>query len=139
MSDFPAMEYRPSDEGQIELGPGETSLSFLQRVYRSVTQPMSRRMQAAMAALPHEHPKLGAVATVNMSGETYAAMLDRAIERSRAASPTSKLSPTTPLRPSPSPAPKARGPALRPGIHKPVASPGMGPELLLGLALLMDT
>ena len=78
------------DPEVIELGPGETSLSFLQRVYRSVTQPMSRRMQAAMAALPHEHPKLGAVATVNMSGETYAAMLDRAIERSRAASPDFK-------------------------------------------------
>ena len=56
-------KYRPN-----ELGPGETSLSFFQRVYRSVTQPMSRRMQAAMAALPHEHPKLGAVATVNNRG-----------------------------------------------------------------------
>ena len=35
-----------------------------------------------MAALPHEHPKLGIVATANMNGETFAAMLDRAIERS---------------------------------------------------------
>jgi hypothetical protein len=43
-------------------------------------------MQAAMAALPHEHPKLGAVAAVNMNGETYVRLLDRAIERSRAAS-----------------------------------------------------
>ena len=76
----------------IALGPGETSLSFLQRVYRSVTQPMSRRMQAAMAALPHEHPKLGAVATVNMNGETYARLLDRAIERSRAAQSVTPLS-----------------------------------------------
>jgi hypothetical protein len=82
MSDFPAMEYRPSDDGQIELAPGETSLSFLQRVYRSVTQPMSRRMQAAMAALPHEHPKLGAITTLSLSGQDYATLLDRAIERS---------------------------------------------------------
>jgi hypothetical protein len=67
----------------IELAPGETSLSFPQKVYRSVTQPMSRRMQAAMAALPREHPKLGAVATVSMNGDDYTAMLDRAIERSR--------------------------------------------------------
>lgn len=82
MSDFPMMEYKPSDEGQIELGPDETSLSFLQRVYRSVTQPMSRRMQAAMAALPHEHPKLGAVATVHMTGNDFAGLLERSIERS---------------------------------------------------------
>ena len=62
------MEYRQSDEQLIDLAPGETSLSFLQRVYCSVTQPMSRRMQAAMAVLSHEHPKLGAVATVSMNG-----------------------------------------------------------------------
>jgi hypothetical protein len=66
----------------IELGPGETSLSLLQRVYRSVKQPMSRRLRAAMAALPYEHPKLGAVATVSMNGNDYASMLERALERS---------------------------------------------------------
>jgi len=73
------------EEEVIELAPGETSLSFLQRVYRCVTQPMSRRMQAAMAALPHEHPKLGAVATLNMSGDDFAALLERAVERSQTA------------------------------------------------------
>jgi hypothetical protein len=66
----------------IELAPGETSLSFLQRVYRSVRQPMSRRLRAAIEALPHEHPRLGAVAIGSMNGEDFAAMLDRAIERS---------------------------------------------------------
>ena len=66
----------------IDLAPGETSLSFLQKIYRSRAQPMSRRLRAAMAALPHEHPKLGIVATANLNGETFAAMLDRAIERS---------------------------------------------------------
>ncbi len=69
----------------IDLAPGETSLSFLQRVYRSVKQPMSRRLGAAVAALPHEHPKLGAVATLSMSSNDFAAMLERAIERSRTA------------------------------------------------------
>ena len=69
-------------EEVIELAPGETSLSFLQRVYRCVTQPMSRRMQAAMAALPHEHPKLGAVATVTMNGNDFASLLERAVIRS---------------------------------------------------------
>ncbi len=66
----------------IELAPGETSLSFLQKVYRSVRQPMSRRLRAAIEALPHEHPRLGAVAIGSMNGQDFAAMLDRAIERS---------------------------------------------------------
>ena len=66
----------------IDLAPGETSLSFLRKIYRSPAQPMSRRLRAAMAALPHEHPKLGIIATTNMNGDTFAAMLDRAIERS---------------------------------------------------------
>jgi len=66
----------------IKLGPGETSLNFLQRVYRSVKQPMSRRMRAAIEALPHEHPRLGAVAIGRMNGDDFAAMLERAIARS---------------------------------------------------------
>jgi len=67
----------------IELAFGETSLDFLQRVYRSVKQPMSRRMRAAIEAMPHEHPRLGAVAIGHMNGQDFATMLDRAIERSR--------------------------------------------------------
>jgi hypothetical protein len=82
MSDFPVMDYKPSDEEIIDLAPGETSLSFLQKIYRSPMQPMSRRLRAAMAALQHEHPKLGAVATLSTSGDDFAAALDRAIERS---------------------------------------------------------
>jgi hypothetical protein len=66
---------------RIELAPGETSLNFLQRIYRSPRQPIARRMRAAMAALQHEHPKLTAMA---VNGETFAAMLDRAIARSQA-------------------------------------------------------
>jgi hypothetical protein len=72
------------DDGQevIELAPGETSLDFLQRVYRSVKQPMSRRLRAAIEALPHEHPRLGAVAIGSMNGQDFATLLERAIERS---------------------------------------------------------
>ncbi len=66
----------------IELAPGETSLSFLQRVYRGVKQPMSRRLRAAIEALPHEHPRLGAVAIGRMNGADFATMLEKAIERS---------------------------------------------------------
>lgn len=66
----------------VELAPGETSLDFLQKIYRSARQPMSRRLRAAIEALPHEHSRLGAVAIGSMNGEDFAAMLDRAIERS---------------------------------------------------------
>ena len=72
---------RFDDEEIIDLAPGETSLSFLQKIYRSPAQPMSRRLRAAMAALPFESPKL-AVPALIANGEDFAAMLDRAIERS---------------------------------------------------------
>jgi hypothetical protein len=64
----------------IELAPGETSLDFLQ--YRSVKQPMSRRLRAAIEALPHEHPRLGAVAIGSMNGQDFASLLERAIRAS---------------------------------------------------------
>jgi hypothetical protein len=97
MSDFPVMEYKPSDEPEeIDLTPSETSLSFLQKIYRSPAQPMSRRLRAAMAALPHEHPKLGIVATANMNGETFAGMLDRAIERSGKGSEVKQIDAASP-------------------------------------------
>ena len=84
MSDFPEMEYASGDGELFELAPGEISLSLLQKIYRSPRQPIVRRMRAAMAALQHEHPKLTAMAIDSMDGASFAAMLDRAIERSKA-------------------------------------------------------
>jgi hypothetical protein len=66
----------------IEVAPEETSLNFLQKIYRCPRQPMSRRMRAAIEAMPHEHPRLSAVAVGSMNGRDFAAMLDRAIDRS---------------------------------------------------------
>jgi hypothetical protein len=66
----------------IELGPGETSLHFFQRIYRSIRQPMARRMRAAEFALAHEHPRLGAIATASMNGRDFASLLERAIRAS---------------------------------------------------------
>ena len=80
--DLQAVRTSDDDREIIDLAPGETSLNFLQKIYRNPAQPMSRRLRAAMAALPHEHPKLGIIATANLNGETFAAMLDKAIERS---------------------------------------------------------
>ncbi|MBH5372193.1 hypothetical protein [Bradyrhizobium glycinis] len=59
---------------------GNTSLDFLQAVYRDPCQPMHRRMRAAVAALPFEHPKLAVTAVVNTEG--FAARLEAARERS---------------------------------------------------------
>ena len=56
------------------------ALGFLQRVYNDPAEPTHLRMKAAIEALPFEKPKLAVTAMV--SGETFAAMLDRAIERS---------------------------------------------------------
>jgi hypothetical protein len=43
---------------------------------------MSRSLRAAIEALPHEHPRLGAIATASMNGQDFASLLERAIERS---------------------------------------------------------
>jgi|SRR6516164_7872114 hypothetical protein len=79
---------RFDDEAElIELAPHETSLDFLRKVYRSVRQPMSRRMRTAIEALQHEHPRPQATATTNMSGQDFASVLERAIQRSLAGKP----------------------------------------------------
>jgi hypothetical protein len=70
------------EEEFVELAPGEVSLDFLQRIYRSTQQPMSLRMRAAIEALPFEVPKLSATAIASMDEKSFAAALDRAIERS---------------------------------------------------------
>jgi hypothetical protein len=48
----------------------------------AVPASMSRRLRAAIEALTHEHPRLGAVAVGYRSGDDFASRLDRAIERS---------------------------------------------------------
>jgi hypothetical protein len=71
------------EEELVELAPGEVSLDFLQRIYRSTQQPMSTRMRAAIEALPFEKPKLSATAIASIDGATFAQALERCIERSR--------------------------------------------------------
>lgn len=77
----PANLVEPKEE-QIELAPGETSIGFLQKVYRSKHQPMNVRMRAAIEAAPYEHPKLTAVGLGSLEGTDFAAKLERAIVRS---------------------------------------------------------
>lgn len=78
------IEREDEPEDGLELGPDETSLDFLRKVYRDPRQPMPRRMAAAKEAAPYEHPKLAVTAINNMSGEDFARLLDRAIARSQA-------------------------------------------------------
>jgi hypothetical protein len=84
------------EEELVELAPGEVSLDFLQRIYRSTQQPMSLRMRAAIEALP-EVPKLSATAIATMDGKSFAEALERCIERSH--SPPRLNGPTEPLPP----------------------------------------
>ena len=66
---------------EIVLAPNGTSLDLLKAVYRRSDLPLSTRIRAATAALPHEHPKLAVTAVVN-EGD-FADQLERAVERSR--------------------------------------------------------
>jgi hypothetical protein len=63
--------------------PAETALGLLQAIYRNPMEPTSVRMRAASIAIPFESPKLS-VTTVLGDEASFAAMLDRAIERSKA-------------------------------------------------------
>jgi hypothetical protein len=80
MSNFPEMEYKSAEQA-IELPENGTSLTLLQAIYRSATLPLPTRMRAAMACLPHEHPRLGMSVNVPWSDE-LAVRLEQAMERS---------------------------------------------------------
>jgi hypothetical protein len=61
------------EEDEVPLPADATSLYFMQAIYRDSRQPMQRRMRAAVAALPFEHPKLAV--TVDAS-RAFAAQME---------------------------------------------------------------
>jgi len=69
----------------LAVPPDIEPLDFLLAIMRDPRQPMARRQKAATDDAQYMHPKLGAVATVNMNGKDFASMLERATARSRAA------------------------------------------------------
>jgi hypothetical protein len=60
-----------------------SALGLLQAVYRSPDLPLPTRMRAAALALPHESPRLTAIANVDVSD--FSEKLERAILRTAAA------------------------------------------------------
>jgi hypothetical protein len=62
--------------------PPRNALEYVQDVYkgRRIADPW--RMRAAIAALQFETPRLGVIATTSINDADFAALLDKAIERS---------------------------------------------------------
>jgi hypothetical protein len=81
----PLAQLRPEPEiiePECPMPTAGSSLEFLRAVYSDPNQPLHRRMRAAVAALPFEHPKFAVVGRI-VPGEGFAARLEEAIARSR--------------------------------------------------------
>ena len=69
------------------------AIDYLRSVYRNPLQPDNVRMRAAAIAIEYELPRLAVTATVNATGD-FADQLEKAIERSRKASPMIEVKPS---------------------------------------------
>jgi hypothetical protein len=67
----------------IQVGPDANSLEFLQACYRCPLLPLTTRMRAAIAALPHEAPRLSVQAMIS-NQQDYAAIFDERHKRAKA-------------------------------------------------------
>ena len=79
----------------IELGPEEGSVELLQKIYRCSRNQSRDGCETAIEAAPYERPKLAVTAVSSLSGEHFAAMLERAIARSSAPLKQIELKPNT--------------------------------------------
>jgi len=70
-------------EEELIAPEGETSLLLLQAIYKDKKQPLTVRMRSAIAALPFEVPKLSVSAHTTIDERSFAAQLERCIERSK--------------------------------------------------------
>ena len=71
--------FEDKKENLIELGPNGMSIDLLRAVYRNPAIPLPVRIRAAVAALPHEVPRLAVTALVNE--QSFAELLDRRLAR----------------------------------------------------------
>jgi hypothetical protein len=81
-------------------------LDFLETVYRDPRQPISRRLQAAMAAAPFRHPKLSATYAVDGSRDFAQEMKEIARRSGRSNVLDAKADYTHVLEASPQPVPQ---------------------------------
>src|SRR5260370_23758261 len=63
----------------LQLDPNAISLDLLRAVYRNPALPLSVRIRAATAALPHEVPRLAV--TYQASEQDFATLLDARLKR----------------------------------------------------------
>ena len=70
---------RIRDDPTIELGPDGMSLDLLRAVYRNSSIPLSTRIRCAVAALPHEFPRLQV--TAQIQDNDLATLLDQRLKR----------------------------------------------------------
>jgi hypothetical protein len=63
----------------VSVGPKANSLEFLQAIYRNPSIPLPVRIRCAVAALPHEVPRLAVTALVNE--QSFAELLDRRLKK----------------------------------------------------------
>jgi hypothetical protein len=76
--DLQMMPQEPRPQ-EIEIPADGMSLGLLQAVYRCASLPLRVRIRAAVAALPHEVPKLGITAVV--SEQDFGTLLERRLQR----------------------------------------------------------
>jgi hypothetical protein len=83
MKDLPTfarlLEERAQRSEEIEIPADGISLDLLQAIYRNSSQPLSVRIRCAIAALPHEVPKLAV--SYDASEQDFATLLDQRIKR----------------------------------------------------------
>jgi hypothetical protein len=68
--------------GELDFPPNGMSIDLLRAVYRNPSIPLPVRIRCAVAALPHETPRLAVTALVNE--QSFAELLDRRIKRMEA-------------------------------------------------------
>jgi hypothetical protein len=73
------VDLQPEKPKEFQLPANGTSLDLLRAVYRNPTLPLPVRMRAAIAALPHEHPRLAVMAQI--SEQSFAEVLERRIKK----------------------------------------------------------
>jgi hypothetical protein len=73
----------PEEPERLALPENITALPLLQMAYRGQVQLTPQQMRAAIEALPFEVPKLSASAITTMDEKSFAAALERCIERSK--------------------------------------------------------